>query len=79
LKSANTAIDSILGVNEDRLSDEFRLARARLNNAEKGAIEQAMHDGWVSTNTASKLIEEVELSLTNKEAKVEGPPMPKSS
>ncbi len=60
---ANAAIDSILGDSQDRLSDEFRMARARLSSAEKGAIEQAMNDGWVSSNTASKLIEEVDDSL----------------
>lgn len=60
LETANTAIDSIVGDNRDRLSDEFRVARARLSNAEKGAIEQAMKDGWVSANTASKLIEETD-------------------
>ena len=71
LNSANTAIDSILGDNQDRLSDEFRVARARLSNAEKGAIEQAMHDGWVSANTATKLIEETDLNLTNQEPALE--------
>ena len=73
LESANTAIDSILGDNQDRLSDEFRVARARLNSAEKGAIEQAMHDGWVSANTASKLIEEVDLTLTSHSPTIESP------
>ena len=73
LESANTAIDSILGDNQDRLSDEFRIARARLSSAEKGAIEQAMHDGWVSANTASKLIEEVDLNLTSQVPAIEIP------
>lgn len=63
LESENTAIESILGSNQDRLSDEFRLARAQLINAEKGAIEQAMYDGWVSANTASRLLEEAERNL----------------
>ena len=79
LETANTAIDSILGDNEDRLSEEFRVARARLNNAEKGAIEQAMHDGWVSANTASKLIEEVDRNLTSHAPAVENPVPPKST
>jgi hypothetical protein len=79
LESANTAIDSILGDNQDRLSDEFRVARARLSSAEKGAIEQAMHDGWVSANTASKLIEEVDLNLTSHAAAVEIPVQPKNT
>jgi hypothetical protein len=79
LESANTAIDSILGENQDRLSDEFRVARARLNSAEKGAIEQAMHDGWVSANTASKLIEEVDLNLTSQAHAIEDPVPPKNA
>jgi CPA1 family monovalent cation:H+ antiporter len=79
LESANTSIDSILGDNRDRLSDEFRVARARLGSAEKGAIEQAMHDGWVSANTASKLIEETDLKLTSQAPAVELPLPPKKS
>jgi hypothetical protein len=73
LESANTAIDSILDDNQDRLSDEFRVARARLSSAEKGAIEQAMNDGWVSANTASKLIEEVDFNLTSHAPAIESP------
>jgi CPA1 family monovalent cation:H+ antiporter len=79
LESANTAIDSILGDNQDRLSDEFRVARARISSAEKGAIEQAMNDGWVSANTASKLIEEVDHDLTNKAPAIESPAPPKNT
>jgi hypothetical protein len=79
LETANTAIESILGDNQDRLSDEFRVARARLSSAEKGAIEQAMHDGWVSANTASKLIEEVDLNLTSHVPAIESPVPPKNT
>jgi len=61
LKNANMAVDSILGDNQDRLSEEFQVARARLSNAEKGAIEQAMQDGWISANTAAKMLEEADL------------------
>lgn len=60
LKDANASIDAILGDNQERLAGEFRVARARLSSAEKGAIEQAMHDGWVSADTASQLIEETD-------------------
>jgi CPA1 family monovalent cation:H+ antiporter len=63
LKNANMAVDSILGDNQDRLSEEFQVARARLSNAEKGAIEQAMQDGWISANTASKMLEEADLRV----------------
>jgi hypothetical protein len=79
LETANTAIDSILGDNQDRLADEFRVARARLSNTEKGAIEQAMHDGWVSANTASKLIEEADVNLTSQTPAIENPMPPKNT
>jgi CPA1 family monovalent cation:H+ antiporter len=79
LETANTAIDSILGDNQDRLSDEFRVARARLSNAEKGAIEQAMNDGWVSANTASQLIEEVDRNSTSDAPAIEDPVPPKNT
>jgi CPA1 family monovalent cation:H+ antiporter len=72
LKNANMAVDSILGDNQDRLSEEFQVARARLSNAEKGAIEQAMQDGWISANTAAKMLEEADLRLTTTVALGEG-------
>jgi len=58
MENANTAVDSILGENQDRLSEELQVARARLSAAEQSSIEQAMHDGWVSAHTASKMIDE---------------------
>jgi CPA1 family monovalent cation:H+ antiporter len=48
LEAENTTVGSILRDDQGRLFEEFQVARARLSNAEKGAIEQAMHDGWVS-------------------------------
>ncbi len=60
LENANQAVDTIFGENQGRLSEEFQVARKRLSAAEKSAIEQAMHDGWVSTKTASKMIEETD-------------------
>jgi hypothetical protein len=38
-----------------------------MGGAEKGAIEQAMHDGWVSAETASRMIEEAD-RIPKKEA-----------
>ena len=73
LERVNIAVDSALGDNQDRLSEEFQVARARLKNAERGAIEQAMQDGWISTNTAAKMLEEADLKLT------EGSPLPEVS
>lgn len=61
LENANTAVDAILGDNQDRLSAEFQVSRERLSAAEKSAIEQAMQDGWVSASTASKMIDEADL------------------
>ena len=48
------------------------MARARLSSAEKGAIEQAMQDGWISTNTAAKMLEEADLRLTEGDATSRG-------
>jgi CPA1 family monovalent cation:H+ antiporter len=73
LENANTAVDSILDDNHDRLSEEFKEARARLRNAEIGAIEQAMHDGWVSANTASQMINQAERIPTSKTPRRDGP------
>jgi CPA1 family monovalent cation:H+ antiporter len=67
LENVNTTIDSVLGDNLGRLSEEFQIARTRMSGAEKGAIEQAMHDGWVSAETASRLIEEAD-RIPKKEA-----------
>jgi CPA1 family monovalent cation:H+ antiporter len=61
LENVNAAVDSILGENQDRLAEELQVARTRLNTAEKSAIEQAMQDGWISANTASKIIDEADL------------------
>ncbi|MFZ3263527.1 MAG: hypothetical protein WA172_05970, partial [Terriglobales bacterium] len=62
MQMENAAVDSIIGENQDRLSEEFQFARSRLNVAEQSAIEQAMHDGWVSASTASKMIDEADLN-----------------
>jgi CPA1 family monovalent cation:H+ antiporter len=61
LENANAAVDSILGENQDRLNEELHVARTRLSTAEKSAIEQAMQDGWISANMASKIIDEADL------------------
>ena len=59
-ENANTLVESILGDNQDRLKEEIQAARTRLDRVEKGAIEQAMHDGWISAKTASKMVAETE-------------------
>lgn len=74
LEDTNTAVDSILGHDQGRLAEELQVARARLSGAEKGAIEQALHDGWISAATASRMIEEVALIPTEKGPHSEGIP-----
>ncbi len=70
-ENANTVVESILGDNQDRLKEEIQAARTRLDRVEKGAIEQAMHDGWISAKTASKMVAETESHAAASE-KVEG-------
>lgn len=60
-QDANRTVDTIFGENKGRLTEEFEVARRRLKTAERSAIEQAMHDGWVSANTAARLIEETDV------------------
>ena len=60
-EAANRTVDTIFGENKGRLTEEFEVARRRLRTAERSAIEQAMQDGWVSANTAAKLIEETDV------------------
>ena len=66
-------MDSILGENQDRLAEELQIARTRLSTAEKSAIEQAMQDGWISANTASKIIDEADLHSAQPSAAVRKP------
>ena len=47
LSAANSSVDTIFGQDENRRSEEIQFARLRLNSAQKSAIEQAMHDGWI--------------------------------
>ena len=79
MKNASTAVDSILGENQERLAEELQAARARLSAAEKSAIEQAMHDGWVSANTASQMINQTERIPTSQAPHHEDPGPPVST
>jgi Na+:H+ antiporter len=57
---------------ESRIQEEIRSARRRLNAAEKSSIEQAVHDGMISAQTASGMIDEVDESLERiREAKAD--------
>jgi Na+:H+ antiporter len=57
LQGINTEIDEIYTKDEARLGEEVRMARARLAAAEKSSIEQAFHDGLISSPTAAKMID----------------------
>jgi CPA1 family monovalent cation:H+ antiporter len=59
-EAANHAVDAIFSENHERLSEEFRMARRRLNVAERSAIEQALHDGTVMGKTATAMMEETD-------------------
>jgi Na+:H+ antiporter len=48
---------------EGRIAEEIRSTRHRLITAEKSSIEQAVHDGLISANTAAGMIDEVDKSL----------------
>ncbi len=60
LEDVNRAVDAVFSENQERLSEEFHMARTRLIASEKSAIEQALHDGMVTANTASQMIEEAD-------------------
>ena len=77
-EDANKTVDTIFGENKGRLTDEFQVARRRLKTTERSAIEQAMHDGWVSANTAAKLIEETDV-LPDASTETSPKPSPESN
>jgi CPA1 family monovalent cation:H+ antiporter len=56
LEETRAAIDRLFQQDEARFSDEVRIARARLLAAERSSIEQAMHDGLISRQAATRMI-----------------------
>jgi CPA1 family monovalent cation:H+ antiporter len=63
LQGADAEIDEIYAKDEARLGDEVRMAKARLVAAEKSSIEQAFHDGLISSQTAMKMIDAADQQL----------------
>jgi Na+:H+ antiporter len=57
LQGINAEIDEIYTKDEARLGNEVRVAKARLAAAEKSSIEQAFHDGLISSQTAMEMID----------------------
>jgi CPA1 family monovalent cation:H+ antiporter len=56
LEETRSAIDRLFQQDEARFSDEILVARARLKAAERSSIEQAMHDGLISRQAATRMI-----------------------
>ncbi|MGH9528956.1 MAG: Na+/H+ antiporter [Terriglobales bacterium] len=63
LSNASDTIEVVFKENQDRLSDEFEMAKRRLVAAEKSSIEQALHDGLLSTKSASRMFDQAERSF----------------
>jgi len=57
LERVQTEVAEIYGKNETRILPEIRMARLKLIAAEKSSLEQAMHDGLISPQTAARIIE----------------------
>ncbi len=72
LKDANQAVGQILEDDKSLLFEELRETRARLVAVEKSSIEQALQDGWLSADTAAKMIEDTD-------SRVEKPASPPQS
>jgi CPA1 family monovalent cation:H+ antiporter len=56
LEETRSEIARLFQQDEARFSDEIRIARARLMAAERSSIEQAMHDGLISRQAATRMI-----------------------
>jgi len=63
LKKAETEVAEIYGKNEARAAEEVRLAKVRLVAAEKSSIEEAVHDGLISAQSASDMINAADRAL----------------
>ncbi len=63
LKRAEEQVADLYGKDATRILPEIQRARMKLVIAEKSAIEQAIHDGLVSQQTANKMIEVADKEL----------------
>jgi CPA1 family monovalent cation:H+ antiporter len=63
LGKVTTEIAEIYGKDESRIFPEMQMARTKLIAAEKSSIEQAVHDGLISRETAAKMIEDADQEL----------------
>ncbi|MEJ2009823.1 MAG: Na+/H+ antiporter [Acidobacteriota bacterium] len=63
LKKAETDVAEIYEENEARAEDEVHLAKVRLIAAEKSSIEEAVHEGLISSQSANDIINTVDREL----------------
>jgi len=62
-EKAQARLAEIYAQDQSRAAEEVRLANLRLIAAEKSSIEQALHDGLISTLAAAKLLKETDRRL----------------
>jgi Na+:H+ antiporter len=63
LEKAESDIAEIYRNDESRASEEIRLAKVRLIAAEKSSIEEAVHEGVLSAQSAKNMIDAADLEL----------------
>jgi Na+:H+ antiporter len=63
IEQAKSEIAEIYGRDESRILPEIQMARKKLTAAEKSSIEQAVRDGLISQQTATKMIEDADRQL----------------
>jgi monovalent cation:H+ antiporter, CPA1 family len=71
LERAEKQVAELYGKDTTRVFPEIQMARMKLIAAEKSAIEQAVHDGLVSQQTAKRMIEDVDKKLDTLQAQGE--------
>src|ERR1700741_5388032 len=64
LQAASAEIEKNYSQDEERLGDEFRMARSRLLAAEKSSVEQAFRDGLISSQAAMEIIDGADRHLS---------------
>lgn len=63
LEKAKTQVEDIYGKDATRIYPEIRLARMRLIAAEKSSMEEAVHGGLISQESANKMVESADVEL----------------
>jgi len=63
LEKAKSKVQEIYGKDATRIYPEIRLARMRLIAAEKSSMEEAVHGGLISQESANRLVEDADKEL----------------